>query len=249
MADGGSKRLDWNRRQAPQSTNEKAPFRRSRILPNVRRQIINAVIEGRYNGAEAARAYAVSEASVHRLVKAELLANPDRIVAARGRAQSRSHAPTLAKVDPDRYGRRALTATQQQEVVERLYTGTDIGTDLAREFGVHKSTISRILRAAKTQFPFRPIIEPDPLRRQNRIVDGIARAQADGRRIKSKLSEDIQESILIAAVRDGASLISIAIKYDVNPSIIARIVNARRVRPPPDNPQSLEDIFSDLLGG
>lgn len=253
MKSDGSERPDRRRLRAARITTEQTTLRRSRVSSDIRRQIVDAVMGGQYNGAEAARVYSVSEATVHRIVKAERSANPQRITTVRSRAKQNGRDRQSANevVHDDRQGRRALTAAQEQEVVERLYSGTDIGTDLALEFGVHKSTISRIFRAARAQFPARLIAEPDPMQRQRRVMEGVARAMAAGRRPgrKLKIPTEVQHVIVIEATKPGKSFTNIARKYGVDPSRVARLVSARQVNLGPTNPQSLEEILSDLLRG
>lgn len=238
VSHGGSERPDQDCLPVPHLEGALPLIRRRRVPPDIRRQIVDAIIEGRYNGAEAARAFAVSEATVHRLVKAERLANP-----ARNQVRPSSLGHERVTVKPDPRSRRALSDTQMQEVIERLYSGTDIGIDLAREFAVHPSTISRILHTAKAQNAFTSLATPDPLRRQKRVENGLARRA--GR--KSKVSEQHQEAILIEAITHGASFRSIALKYGVTPTTIARIVSARRIIVVPGKTQSLEEILSDVL--
>lgn len=51
---------------------------RARVSEAIRLSVITAVIDGRLNGAQAARSYKISEATVHRILKVERQANPDR---------------------------------------------------------------------------------------------------------------------------------------------------------------------------
>ena len=231
---------------------KRSSIRRQRVRWEIRRDIVDSVMEGRFNGAQAARTYSVSEATVHRLVKAEQLANPNRprlISNQEGRSANKSADGKKTVSGDDRKGRRALTISQEREVVERFYAGSDLPIDLAREYSVHKSTISRVLRAARAQFPSRPTPERDTEEWRRRVNAGVALAMAAGRHAGSRrrLSSEVRETIVIEAAQGSASLSSIARKYGVNPETVRRLVHDRRVYPGPDNPQSLEEILEDLM--
>ena len=226
---------------------------RKRIFPIVRREIVDSVLDGQYNGVEAARAYSVSEATVHRFVKAELAVNPGRtrIDCRQPSAKGQSNLAALNVNDDDYRGRRSLSVVQRKEIVERLYAGYAVAADLAREFDVHKSTISRVLSDARRQRPSEALPEIDREEWQRRVIVGVGRSIASGLHPASKLrlSPEIQRSLLNEYDLTGASFTSLGRAYGVAPSTAARLVRAHRVRPGPDKPQSLEEIMSDLVEG
>ena len=225
---------------------------RKRIPSDIGRQIVDAVFEGRCNGAQASRTYSVSEATVHRLVQAERLANPQRVMALSSPAKlpTDEHRVTEKGLSGDRFrSRRALTTAQEREMIEQFYSGSELPTDLARKFGVHKSTVSRILRSAKEDCPSRPIPPRDPEEWQKRVNEGVARAMAAGRHPGSRLrlSDEIKEAIAIEVNKPGETSTSVAGKYGVSSSTVSRIIRERRIRLKPDSPQSLEEIIAELI--
>jgi len=138
---------------------------------------------------------------------------------------------------------------QERQVVERLYAG-ELATDLARELGVHKSTISRVFRAAKMEAPWRPVPTLNVEEWQRRLNHGVAKAMAAGRHPGStpKVTPDVKQAIIDEVNGTNSTFKSIAEKYGITSSTVGRIVNAIRVRPGPSMPQSLEEILTDLLG-
>ena len=211
---------------------EKKLIRRQRISLEVRRRIVDDVMDGRSTGAEAARNYSVSEATVHRLVKAELISNPMRSMARREYARSRVNPATDRSQDAsvgERRSRRALSSNDEADLIERYYASRCLPTDLAREFGVHKSTVSRILRSARERFPSRPAPKRDSAEWQRRVDAGVALAMAAGRHPGSKirLPEEKQEAILRQINGDGASFNSVGRMFGVSPTTVRRLVRAR----------------------
>ena len=226
--------------------------RRSRVSSETRRLIVDAVIHGNFNGAQAARAYSVSEATVHRLLKAARLSDPEMASLARPSAVSSDKnisAINSSSLIGDTQGRRALTSAQQDEVIELFYSGSSLATDLARRFGVHKSTISRILREAKAKLPSRAIPELNSSEWQRRVNAGVLEAIAAGRHpgARQALPIEIQQLIIVDSEKPGETFASIGRRYSVSASRVGRLVNSRRIRHGPNTPPSLIDIFSEML--
>ena len=220
--------------------------KRPRVLSSVRYGIVQTIVHNGLTGAEAARAHGVSEATVHRIMKAEQEANPAIALVLLERSSLRGDRAPSSEVVPKSRSRKALTEEQQLEIVRRVAAGTDLSTDLALEFGVHKSTVSRILRGFKAQSSS-VVIKIDPSELNKRVAKGIAKAVAAGRRSgpKSKLSTTIQNEIGEAATLKKETLESLAQLHGVNPSTISRIVRKWR-RKSLEESQSLEEMFRDI---
>lgn len=228
----------------PELVREKKPVVRSRVSEVVRRSVVKAVIEDRLNGAQAARVHNISDATVHRILKAERIANP------LATAPSRRTVRTFVETPRTRRSRRALTTEQEQDAVERLCSGAELAIDIAREFGVHKSTISRLWRAAKAQSGDHEVVGYDPVKLKARVAEGVARAAANGRLRgrKTKFSPEIQDKMVRDVYQNGAKYAELALEHNANLSTIRRLVRRRRLGSSADHELSLSQIFSELMG-
>ncbi|WP_369426602.1 helix-turn-helix domain-containing protein [Glacieibacterium megasporae] len=180
-------------------------------------------------------------------MSAEREANPAVARMLQERSRLRGDKEPLADALPASRGRMALTEAQQVEIIQRVVEGTSMSTDLALEFGVHKSTISRVLRGPKA--PSVPVvIKIDAGELGRRVSRGVAKATASGNRRgpKPKLSTEIQNAIGEAATFGKESLASLAQTYGVAPSTISRIVRSHRQSRSEHGSQSLEEMFHDI---